>query len=309
VSHPLLSCESARIALGGRVLCDGLTLTLHAEHAALVGDASALFELLGGQARLAVGRVTIAGSDPKAMAREGKLGIARFEPELVPRWRFADYLRESGRLAGLTKSDAQRAAADVLGQLGLESLGAKPLDRLARAERRSLLIAHAVLTHPAVIALEAPLYRLDEPGRAWLGAVMSRALEGRCSLVSFPELPEAGAEAQAFCLASHAVVLSAGSVVAEGTPTDVLAQARDYLVRVARDADRLAAALAGAGWVVTMSTAAETSLDLVRLPSTTFTVALSHDHPAAPQIERILQAADELQVPILELRPLGLGPL
>jgi len=309
VSDPLLRCESARIALDGRVLCDDLTLTLQAERAALVGDGSALFELLGGQGRLSAGQVTVAGSDPKAAAREGKLGVARFDPELVPRWRFVDYLRESGRLAGLSRSDARRAAAAVLRRLGLELLGAKPLGRLARAERRSLLIAHSVLTNPDVVALEAPLYRLDEPGRVWLGGVMSRALEGRRWLVSFPELPEAGAEGQAFGQAAHAVVLSAGSVVAQGAPADVLAHARDYLVRVARDADRLTAALTEAGLVVTISTAAEKSLDLSSLPSATFTVALSRNHPAAPQIERILQAADELQVPVLELRPLGVEPL
>jgi ABC-type Na+ transport system ATPase subunit NatA len=309
VSDPLLFCASARIALDGHVLCDDLTLTLQAERGALVGDWSALFELLGGHGRLCAGQVTVAGREPKLAARHGELGIARYDPELVSRWRFVDYLTESGRLTGLSKRDAQRAAVDVQRSLGLELLSAKPLERLASVERRALLIAHSVLTNPAVVALEAPLYRVAEPGRAWLGEVMTRALTGRRWIVSFPELPEAGTEGQAFCQATGAVVLSAGCVVAQGAPADVLAQARSYIVRVARDADRLTAALTEAGLVVTTSAVAERSLELAALPATTFTVALSQDLPSAPQIELILQAADELEVPVLELRPLGMGAL
>ncbi|MBN1605491.1 MAG: hypothetical protein JW940_02605 [Polyangiaceae bacterium] len=307
MSDPLLFCESARVASDGRVLCDDLTLTLRTERAALVGDWSALFELLGGHGRLCAGRITVAGREPKSSARQGRLGVARFDPELVPRWRLVDYLVESGRLSGLRKGDAQRTATDVLRRLGLELFGATRLDRLARVQRRALLIAHSVLTDPDVVALEAPLYRLDEPGRTWLGGVMSRALEGRRWLVSFPELPEAGAEGQAFCQATSAFVLSAGSVVAEGAPADVLAQARSYVVRVARDADRLTAALTEAGLVVTPSRAVDQPLDLAAFAPATFTVALALDRPAAAQIERIVQAADELQVPILELRPLTMG--
>lgn len=307
MNEPLLLCESARIALGGHVLCDELTLTLDAERVALIGDWTPLFELLGGPARLCAGQVRIAGSEPKKAAREGILGVARLDPELVPRWRFVDYLVQSGRLAGMSKADAQRASEDVLRQLGLHMLRTKPLERLARVERRVLVIAHAVLTDPAVVALEAPLCRLDEPARAWLGAVMHRALQGRRWLMSFPALPEPGAEGEALHQATWAVMVSGASVVAEGSPARVLALARRYLVRVGRDADRLNRALTEAGLSVTMSSLAERPLDIQAALCTTFTVDFAADRPAQAQIDRILQAACELEVPVLELRPLGRG--
>lgn len=180
-----LEAAAARIDLLGRPLLARLDLTSSATHLALLGDWSALFRLLGGEAVLAAGSLHILGSELPLAVQTGKVGLMRLDPQLPAAFSGELLLRTSAELAGFSRQDAARVAFETLDRLSLVELGARKLGHLASAERRCLLVAHALLTSPQLLCLEEPLRGLDPSGCDLVRAVIERAVEGRRSIIAF----------------------------------------------------------------------------------------------------------------------------
>ena len=306
MSTPLLSFESARVAVGGQVVLDGFDCKFDAGPVALLGDWEPMFGLLTGAARLAAGRAALEGQDLRVASRSGKLGVSWLTATLPLNWRVIDYLRQSAQLLGLSSRDAKKESLAALNALGLGSWAGRKLQTLQPAERSAFMIAHATLKSPRVVALQAPFSGLSESAREWLGRVLDRALESRVWLVSFPDLPEPGTERELFRQATVASVLSMGKIVAQGPPDEVFAAGRRYFVRVGASPDRL------------LEVMKQLQIDVVPIPSGpyeglpagaamhSFTMDLSPDGSRESQLERLIQAAADHGIPIFHLTPLGL---
>ncbi|MBN2192657.1 MAG: hypothetical protein JW751_07550 [Polyangiaceae bacterium] len=196
----------------------------------LLGHWEPLFRVLTGEARVLAGRAEIAGVDAEQAVALGVVGVARCAVPLPSGWRGLDYVCESARLAGLGRA-AETAAKSTLARLGLERVQHCTIRGLSPVERRALLLAHAVVNDPPVLAVEDPLDDL-EPGPATaLRSVLEQASLGRHLVLSTRE-------------------------TASGTPTEELLRscnellARDARGRVDPASVGGSPALAGARWSV-----------------------------------------------------------
>jgi ABC-type Na+ transport system ATPase subunit NatA len=184
---PTLEAKAARIDLLGQPLLARLDVASSAERIALVGDWSALFRLLAGEAELAQGSLEVAGTPVPLGVERGKVGLMRLDPLLPPAWSAEQLLTSSAELAGVPTKDAAKLAFQTLERLGLLELAARRIAHLPAAERRAVLIAHAVLTDPLAVCLEEPLSGLDTHAERTLLAVIERACTGRRLLVSLAD--------------------------------------------------------------------------------------------------------------------------
>lgn len=216
-----LAADAARIDLVGQPLVGRLTLRAEAERVALLGDWSALFLLLSGDARLAAGNLTLVGVEVPLAVERGTVGVMRLDPLLPPTWSAEQLLATSAELCGMPRKAAQKAAFETLEQLGLVAMAARRLAHLERAERRALLVAHAAVTAPQVLCLEQPLVGLDSHGEAAVLAVIERAASGRKLIIAFGDA-ELGPGARQFlesCGERWRLTAGVATAEAAGAPT------------------------------------------------------------------------------------------
>ncbi|HYQ16726.1 MAG TPA: hypothetical protein VEQ58_13235, partial [Polyangiaceae bacterium] len=133
---PTLEAKGARIDLLGQPLLAKLDVTSHAERLALLGDWSALFRLLAGEAELAAGSLEIGGVGVPLGVERGALGLMRLDPLLPPDWSAEQLLTSSAELSGIPTKGAAKLAFQTLERLGLLELAARRLAHLQVAERR-----------------------------------------------------------------------------------------------------------------------------------------------------------------------------
>jgi ABC-2 type transport system ATP-binding protein len=305
----LIELDHARIDGPGGALVDGLSVRSDLDRVGLVGDWSALFRLLAGEAVLVAGRAQIIDMAPERAVRRGKLGFAPFDPTLPERWTVRELLIESALLLGMSSAQARREASSVSTRLGLTELGTRALGRLQSHERRAVLIAHATLGGPAALALELPLARLDDASARWVADVVMRASEGRRLLVSV-EAAQPGAVERALVEQLQEVLIVRGhGIVAQAPAAQALGGGRRYGVIVSRHAAALARRLQRScpsvelrrhdGMIQALD--ALTAADLEMLRGARLIVELGEDQ--GPDV--VLDAALELQAPVLELLPLS----
>jgi len=212
---PTLEAKAARLDLFGRPLLARLELTSHAERLALLGDWSALFRLLSGEAELAAGTLTIAGSPLPLGVEQGKVGLMRLDPLLPGTWSAEQFLASSAELAGTSAKSAAKLAFETLGRLGLGGLAARRLAHLQLAERRALLLAHALLTEPRVLCLEQPLLGLDTHAEEAVLGVLERACAGRRLIVAVGDPALSPGSRQLVRSCTERLRLAAGVVLPE----------------------------------------------------------------------------------------------
>jgi ABC-type Na+ transport system ATPase subunit NatA len=294
----LLEADAARIDVSGQALLSELSARSSASRLALLGDWSGLFRLLAGEAELTSGVLRIGGAAVPDAVRRGSVGLMRLDPLLPASWRAERFLTSSAELAGWTKKAARRASSATLERLGLTSLASQRLNHLRLAERRALLLAHALLTEPRVVCLEQPLRGLDSSAEHWLLTVLERA-PADCRLIiaiAEPELSAGGRQLSQSC--GERLRLIAGAVVTE--PAEAAARRR-VTATVCRNHQAFANALRKRG----LSARATHEAGLLHLltsadagPAWRYLVELKDDSTAG-----VLDAALEVEAGLLELIP------
>ncbi|BES81848.1 ABC transporter ATP-binding protein [Pyrodictium abyssi] len=116
--------------------------------------------------------------------------------------------------------------SELLEQLGLWEIRSRSGWGLSGGQKRKTVTAMALATEAEVVFLDEPTTGLDVESRysVW-DAVRSAAAEGRCIVFTTHDMREAE------MLADHAVFISRGRVVAEGSP-ERLREALPYRYRV-----------------------------------------------------------------------------
>jgi ABC-type Na+ transport system ATPase subunit NatA len=212
---PTLAAQEARIDLLGRPLLTRFSAQSSAERLALLGDWSPLFRLLSGEAQLSSGTLQLMGLQVPAAVQQGKIGLMRLDPVLPAAWSGEQLLASSAELSGLSRKAAGQAAFTMLDRLGLVALASKRLGHLQLAERRALLVGHALITEPQLLCLEQPLSGLDTSAEQLLLAVIERALPGRRLLVSLSDAEHSAGERELLQRSADRLRLAAGVVVTE----------------------------------------------------------------------------------------------
>jgi iron complex transport system ATP-binding protein len=173
VNEVLLETVQMRVAVPGRVLVDGLNCTIRrGEFLALLGGNGAgkslLLRTLAGLRAPAAGKVSLAGSDMRSMARRDvarQLGFLPQDPESAPQ----GLVHESvllGRFAHLgfweQAGDVDSGRVDrALADVGLSTLAARELGSLSGGEQRRAAIARLLVQAPSVYLLDEPTNHLD----------------------------------------------------------------------------------------------------------------------------------------------------
>jgi len=221
----------------------GIDLTIQAsgQIVGLLGPNGAgkttLVEILEGLRVASSGTVRVLGLEPAtdSKALRARLGVqlqaTAFMPELTVVETLKLYgalyppsprLRGTGPVPPASRGTGPQAMApaDVLAQVDLQEKAKALVRTLSGGQKQRLALAMAMLHDPDLYILDEPTSGLDPAARRQIHDIL-RALRqaGKTVLISSHYLDEIEA------LADRVVILSAGEIVADGTPLELLARA------------------------------------------------------------------------------------
>jgi ABC-2 type transport system ATP-binding protein len=173
-----------------------------------------LVEILEGLREPTSGSATVLGLDPRTEARalRARLGVQLQNTALVSELTVTETLR-------LYRAFYPRSLPlnDVLGHVDLVDKGKAPVGTLSGGQRQRLALAMAMLHEPDLFILDEPTSGLDPIARRQIHEILRRLREqGKTVLLSSHHLDEIEA------LADRVIILSAGRIVADGTPLELL---------------------------------------------------------------------------------------
>jgi zinc transport system ATP-binding protein len=182
VAPALLEAEDLSFGYGRDPVLRDVSLTVHAgEFVALVGPngsgKSTLLRLLLGSLVPDAGHVRIFGERPARFRDRWRLGYVPQRPEIaseVPAT--VEEIVTSGRLSrgwwrklGRADRDAVRHAVE---SVGLEELGARPVNTLSGGQQQRAFIARAFASEPDLLVLDEPIAGIDaESQRRFRGSI------------------------------------------------------------------------------------------------------------------------------------------
>lgn len=283
---PLLEADDVRIDVGGAVALERATFVTEGGSLVISGETTALMSALAGVEPVRAGQLLLRGRDVGQREHLEIVGLAPLDPPLPPKWTALDYLAWSARLVGAPKSTARRLASDALGTLAATSLSETRLDALGIAERRVLVLAHAIVTAPKVLIAAMPLAGLSGAAAEYVLRAFERATRDRAWIASVTRLDAASPEYALVAKAEGFLRFGAGRLL----QTEKLARgsqgATGYFLSVGAHAERLRSLLAMQG------------IELQGGPAQ-FWVRL----PEGASTDAILAASIEAEAPIVQLSP------
>ncbi|MCC3771024.1 ABC transporter ATP-binding protein [Streptomyces sp. UNOC14_S4] len=224
-----VAIEELDVTLSGRTVVSGVDLIAEdGEIAGIVGPngsgKSTLLRTVYRYLTPHAGRVLLDGTDVRALgAAESARRVAA-----LPQERGSDFelsvraVVAMGRtpykraFAGEDRADAELVAA-ALERVGMTGFGARRFSALSGGERQRVLLARALAQDPQVLVLDEPTNHLDVQHQVELLSLL-RA-QRRTTLLSLHDLNAAAS----LCDRLH--VLHQGTLVASGTPREVLTPA------------------------------------------------------------------------------------
>ena len=227
-----LELRGVTVELGGRAVVDLVDATVaDGEWVALIGpNGAGKTTLLRALARL----VPFAGEielDGRPLVELGRGELARLvavvpqEPSTPPWMTVAEYvlLGRTPHLGPLAKEGARDrdAAARALARLDLLPFVGRRLGTLSGGEKQRVVVARALAQEAAIVLLDEPTAALDI-GHQQQALDLLDGLRAESGLTLVSAMHDLTLAAQ---YADRMVMLDAGRVVAEGTPTDVLTAA------------------------------------------------------------------------------------
>lgn len=119
--------------------------------------------------------------------------------------------------AGTPRQEVRAAAARALDQLGVAHLARRDPAHLSGGELQRVVVAAALALEPQLLALDDPAAELDPAAADALYALLPRlAATGTAILLATPDVERAAR------VATRAIVLERGAVIADGRPAVVL---------------------------------------------------------------------------------------
>ena len=257
MAGPAIELSGVEKRYGGLAALAGVSLSIEAgSFTALVGGSGSgkttLLKTLNRLIAPDAGEIRVLGQDVAAAAphelRRG-IGYVFQEVGLFPHLTVGENIAITPRLLGWDKARIDGRVANLLGLVDLPvEMAQRTPDALSGGQRQRVGVARALAAEPKLVLMDEPFGALDPLTRDALGTDY-RALHDRLGLTTVMVTHDM---AEAVLLADRIIVLRDGQVVADGTPSALLAQADDPGVKALldsprRQAVRLAAKLAGEG--------------------------------------------------------------
>ncbi|MEO8469100.1 MAG: ABC transporter ATP-binding protein [Chloroflexota bacterium] len=211
---------------GTRTVLDGIRLTVGpGQLVALLGPngvgKTTLVEMLEGYRVPDAGSVRVLGQDPRRGGPElrARMGVMLQNGGLDPRSTPRDVLALYAAL-----HERPRNPAVLMHLVGLDSVARSRVRRLSGGEKQRLALAVALVGDPEVLILDEPTAGMDPEARQATRAVIADLhAEGRAILLTTHDLGDVER------LADRVVILSAGQVVADGSPSELIAGTATHL--------------------------------------------------------------------------------
>jgi lipooligosaccharide transport system ATP-binding protein len=180
---------------------------------------STTMRILTGQTPADAGRIEVLGYRLPAESKlaRARMGVCPQESNLDVDLRVRDVLAVFARLYRVPAADRAQAVERALALAGLEARANDRAVTLSGGMQRRLLIARALIHQPDLVLLDEPTVGLDPQVRQELWSlVVSLREQGATVLMSTHYIEEAER------LADRVAIMSAGRVVAEGLPADLV---------------------------------------------------------------------------------------
>jgi ABC-2 type transport system ATP-binding protein len=168
------------------------------------------------------GRVTICGFDieTETNAAQTKIGYlpegAPAYGDMTPR----QFLSFVAQVRGYRGAEAKARVAAVVEKTDLAPVLEQPIETLSKGFKRRVGLAQAILHDPPVLIMDEPTDGLD-PNQKHAVRSLIRAMAAEKSIIISTHLLE---EVDAIC--TRAVIIDRGTLVADGTPAELLARSR-----------------------------------------------------------------------------------
>ncbi|WP_374642255.1 energy-coupling factor ABC transporter ATP-binding protein [Tabrizicola sp.] len=228
--------DQATVRLGGRVVLDGLSLSLCEQRIGILGrngsGKTTLLRLIAGLIAPDQGRVTVEGADPFADRKAAlcNLGILFQNPDHQILFPTVEEELAFGLVQqGLPQREALARTHDLLAREGRSHWAQAPVSTLSQGQRHYLCLLAVLMMQPRTILLDEPFAGLDLPTQARLSRRLA-ALPQRLVTITHDPAALEGAD--------RVVWLEAGRIALDGPPAEVLPAFTAEMERIgACDAD------------------------------------------------------------------------
>jgi branched-chain amino acid transport system ATP-binding protein len=230
VPEPLLRVENVSKRFGGLLAVDQVSFDAPPGRiTALIGPNGAgkttLFAIIAGFLRPTAGRVLYDGADVTGLPphRLARRGIARTFQIVQPfaGLTVAENIAVGSHLHHAARADALAAAAAVARAVDLEGQLDKPAAALTVAGRKRLELARALAIAPRLLLLDEVLAGLNPSEIRDMVPVIGAIRARRVTILMIEHVMQA-----VMSLAQHVYVLAEGRILTEGSPQDVVGDAR-----------------------------------------------------------------------------------
>ncbi len=177
--------------------------------------------MIGSLIRPEAGSVMIDGADvmrerSKALSQ---LGMLHDDFGLYPRLTVVEHVRFSGQLYGMSGRKLATAVDNAIDALGLNDIRNRFAAGLSHGQRMKTALARTIVHAPRNLVLDEPTRGLDVFSVRVLRDLLKRLRkDGVCILMS------SHAMAEVMELSDRLIIINQGKLLAEGTPTEIIAR-------------------------------------------------------------------------------------
>jgi ABC-type Fe3+/spermidine/putrescine transport system ATPase subunit len=238
VSPDFLSVESLAVRYGPITAVGGVTFNVHrGEHLTLLGPSgcgkTTTLRAIAGLETPSGGRIVIDGAivdDPVAgrhvpPERRG-LSMVFQSYAIWPHMTVFDNVAFGLRARGMRRADARPAVERALSLVDLAGFADRPATRLSGGQQQRVALARALACDAKVVLLDEPLSNLD----AQLRIAMRGELAQLRRRLGFTSIYVTHDQEEAFALSDRIIVMRAGHIEQQGTPTEIHAAPRTRFV-------------------------------------------------------------------------------
>ncbi len=182
---------------------------------------STSMRMIGGTSLRTSGTLLVNGLDPETHGPQvrANLGVVPQQDNLDNELRVRDNLIMYGRYFGLPYSFLRAKADELLEFAQLTEKATTKVDDLSGGMKRRLTIARALVNAPRVLLLDEPTTGLDPQARHILWDRLFRLKEQGVTLIVTTHFMD---EAEQLC--DRLIVMDHGTIVAEGSPAELIRQ-------------------------------------------------------------------------------------
>jgi ABC-2 type transport system ATP-binding protein len=168
------------------------------------------------------GRVSVCGHDvvERPIAAKACIGYlpegAPAYPDMTP----VQFLEFIADVRGLKGAQKKNRIAEVMAQVQIEPVAHQSIDTLSKGFKRRVGLAQAILHDPQVLILDEPTDGLDPNQKHEVRGLIKAMSKDKAIVISTHILEEVDA------VCTRALIIAGGRVIADGTPSELLARSR-----------------------------------------------------------------------------------